>query len=433
MKTLITFLITLFCITNANAVEWTIISSPIQPDVITNRLGINQIKCSKDGKLYAVTDSGLFFSSDYGTKWIPLIVQFYENVPFGEIHFNSSGHIYCMVYHKILRTTNSGKAWKNIYQIVDMPGYAIGLSDFIVNKKNTIFISEFNIDMSKTLKLMTSVDNGDSWVQIDNYQFKNDYYGCNSRIFMTGESNYLFYLIKTFQVPTKVFGSSNGGNGWVDVTNAYTKNLFASNDINDEIYAGSGTDKPQISRNANNNWTTLIDLSNTNYLSIPAFKAVDKTILVATNKNVIYMSEDNGELYQTYSFGTSNNTINSFSYDNLWYYYCVTNEGIYRSKVPINPTDVEDNTNISKTDFNISPNPAIDNISISFSNLELSNPSISIFNSLGIEMKFKPSEGWQPSKGSSINISTEEFPTGVYYCSFNSGIRRITKSFVVVR
>jgi hypothetical protein len=63
----------------------------------------------------------------------------------------------------------------------------------------------------------------------------------------------------------------------------------------------------------------------------------------------------------------------------------------------------------------------------------LQNQSISIFNSLGIEMIFKPSEGWQPSEGSSINISTEDFPSGIYYCSFNSGINRITKSFVVVR
>jgi hypothetical protein len=32
-----------------------------------------------------------------------------------------------------------------------------------------------------------------------------------------------------------------------------------------------------------------------------------------------------------------------------------------------------------------------------------------------------------------INVSTESFPSGVYYCTFNSGMNRITKSFVVAK
>jgi hypothetical protein len=40
---------------------------------------------------------------------------------------------------------------------------------------------------------------------------------------------------------------------------------------------------------------------------------------------------------------------------------------------------------------------------------------------------------YQPSEGSSISFSTEDFPSGVYYCTLNSGMNRITKSFVVVK
>jgi N-acetylneuraminic acid mutarotase len=97
---------------------------------------------------------------------------------------------------------------------------------------------------------------------------------------------------------------------------------------------------------------------------------------------------------------------------------------------PITVVDVEEK-NIFNHQFFISPNPASENISISFANSELSNSSISIFNSLGIEMKrFEKKE---LTEKNSINISTESFPCGIYYCSFNSGINRITKSFVVVR
>lgn len=91
-------------------------------------------------------------------------------------------------------------------------------------------------------------------------------------------------------------------------------------------------------------------------------------------------------------------------------------------------TSVSDPTNISN-DILLFPNPTADNISISIKyGLQFeSGVHLSIFNSLGIEMKFNPSEG------SVINIPTKDFPSGIYYCILSSGTNRITKSFVVVR
>ena len=81
--------------------------------------------------------------------------------------------------------------------------------------------------------------------------------------------------------------------------------------------------------------------------------------------------------------------------------------------------------------INISPNPSSDNISISFSNSEFSNQSISIFNSIGVELKkFVEKE---INGQSSISFSTEEFPSGIYFCILTNGTKRVTKSFVVVR
>ena len=72
-----------------------------------------------------------------------------------------------------------------------------------------------------------------------------------------------------------------------------------------------------------------------------------------------------------------------------------------------------------------------DNITISFSNTGLSKISISIFNSLGIEIKrFKEMELVGEN---AINFSVESFPTGVYYCTLNYGIKKISRSFVVLR
>lgn len=95
-------------------------------------------------------------------------------------------------------------------------------------------------------------------------------------------------------------------------------------------------------------------------------------------------------------------------------------------------TDVNDNTAIiSDFTVNVFPNPATDNISISYSNSEFSNTSISIFNSLGVEVKRIDSKGL--SGQSSINVSTKSMTSGIYYCTMNDGTNKITKSFMVIK
>jgi hypothetical protein len=62
---------------------------------------------------------------------------------------------------------------------------------------------------------------------------------------------------------------------------------------------------------------------------------------------------------------------------------------------------------------------------------KLSNSSISIYNSFGIEIKRY--EEKELTGQSSINFSTEEFPVGMNYWTFNTEKEKITKSFVVIR
>ena len=82
-------------------------------------------------------------------------------------------------------------------------------------------------------------------------------------------------------------------------------------------------------------------------------------------------------------------------------------------------------------EFNISPNPSSENISISYATSELSNLSISIYNSMGVETNHFDSK--ELSGKSSIDFSSQDLPTGFYYCTLNIGINKITKSFVIVK
>jgi hypothetical protein len=91
-----------------------------------------------------------------------------------------------------------------------------------------------------------------------------------------------------------------------------------------------------------------------------------------------------------------------------------------------NNSDVKANNISFPKEFFISPNPANDYITINTINLEL-NTKISINNMLGIEILSKI------LNNSNINISTQDFPSGIYYCTLNTGINKITKSFVIIK
>lgn len=112
------------------------------------------------------------------------------------------------------------------------------------------------------------------------------------------------------------------------------------------------------------------------------------------------------------------------------YIYIGTIEGIYRIKLSDLISDVDDNSIVTEIEMTISPNPTSENISISISG-DNQNQCISIFNSLGIEVKRIDAN--ELLGKSSIEVSTSGFPMGMYYCILNNGQEKITKSFVVIR
>jgi len=78
----------------------------------------------------------------------------------------------------------------------------------------------------------------------------------------------------------------------------------------------------------------------------------------------------------------------------------------------------------------IFPNPSSDNLKLVFNN-GLQIHTVKIINSLGQEIKTIELNTFEGR--STINISIDKFPIGIYYCILTSKGNRITKSFVVLR
>lgn len=100
-----------------------------------------------------------------------------------------------------------------------------------------------------------------------------------------------------------------------------------------------------------------------------------------------------------------------------------------------NPVVSVEDSYASNFKFDISPNPASDNINIAlFNNADLLNERdihLGICNSLGIEIL--ESNIKDITIKNSIVISTKELASGIYYCTFTFGKNKISKSFAIVK
>ncbi|MBC8146765.1 MAG: T9SS type A sorting domain-containing protein [Bacteroidetes bacterium] len=159
------------------------------------------------------------------------------------------------------------------------------------------------------------------------------------------------------------------------------------------------------------------------------------------NEEIYYMcSKDNGVNWNDILLGNNNSTLSEYpsialSDSIVHVIWSDKRDGpngeIYYKRNPTGNISRIEDIDIPKNYLTVYPNPASDHISISFTNVGLSDVSISIFNLLGIEIKrFNEKELFGKN---TVDFSTKCFPSGVYYCTLNYGINKISRSFVVVR
>ncbi|MCX6154174.1 MAG: T9SS type A sorting domain-containing protein [Candidatus Kapabacteria bacterium] len=144
-----------------------------------------------------------------------------------------------------------------------------------------------------------------------------------------------------------------------------------------------------------------------------------------SNNYIIKFDSSGNKLYEK-SWGPSGSCLFAIS-KNDKNDYCILGRNYLVCLNDSLLTNVFDINNKSN-DLIISPNPTTDFLNIS----GLQGEAVQIFSIEGEKlMEIKPSEGFEPSEGSKIDISA--LPVGVYYLSVTTGTQRITKSFVVVR
>ena len=201
------------------------------------------------------------------------------------------------------------------------------------------------------------------------------------------------------------------------------------------------------------NWSQVVKFKTVYYIWPPPTKLtpengisnIHDTIIVLTCNDVEYANKYGFQIALDTNFTSiikkifvtpPSYTFSGLKSNTTYYWRCEAGDCNYNgewSEIYSFTTGKMDNISFTYTnnEFILFPNPATTYLTVSSSNEEITFNSINIYNSLGIEIKrFNENELLGKS---SINLTTDEFPSGIYYCTLNSGTNKITKSFVVIR
>ncbi|MBM2814645.1 MAG: glycoside hydrolase, family [Ignavibacteria bacterium] len=394
-------------------------------------------------------------------QWIKCFDGGVKFNPFTSLAINGDRIFAATSVNGIYISSDNGKNW-----VQKNNGISYTHTNFLKVQGQIVFAGINGHNTSKTPGgLYFSTDNGESWKATSNNIFSDKSIG--SMAFIDN-----IILVGT-GFNEGVFMSSDNGISWTTMNNGFDlSNFFVASIINykNRIFIGTAQGI-FVSDDTCKTWA--LKKSNNFAIGIKAFDIIGDTIFAAgtfgffrsTNKGDIWESPDNIitkvyisdiEVYNDKIFAaTENGFYVSTNRGDTWIQrniglkdldcdaitikgedvFIVSNNinygSIYKAKVEDLISGIDENPIQSKVNIVISPNPVSDNISISILNSDFSDISISIFNSLGIEiMQF---ENKELSGQNLINIPTETFPQGIYFCTLTSGSNNITMSFVVIK
>jgi hypothetical protein len=157
--------------------------------------------------------------------------------------------------------------------------------------------------------------------------------------------------------------------------------------------------------------------------------AIRGNYIFAATYDGVLLSVNNCESWQSLNTGLRSLIVESMAVcgDNV---FATTPAGVSRIRID-DITAVETSTAPADFQITLSPNPVSDVITVTSLGSDFTNRSISIYNSLGVELKRY--SGMDLSGRRQVSLSTKEFPPAAYYVVMHSGNKISTAGFVIVR
>jgi len=272
--------------------------------------GGNDLAIDSTGNLLACNSNGIFRTSNNGTNWD----QISNLNSVLSIAVSGNGDYYAgNNYGKIIKSTNSGLSWVEIYNN-QIQGNTTGIRDIMIKPDGKIFAGVYY------LGLFRSIDNGINWFRINNGL-------TNQRVSIVASNGNAKLYAGTFH--DGLFASSNSGNLWTQIglTNKYVFSIGFNGALNIFVYTPSQQGGLYRSTDSGLNWEqTGNGLSLSGNINI--FRTINGTIFCASG-NGIYKSSDNGSNWN--QSGLAGINVTFFDNNRSNYLFAGTSEAIFRS------------------------------------------------------------------------------------------------------
>lgn len=363
-------------------------------------------------------------TTDAGTTWVN---QKYKNKArdyFIDIHFfNENTGILSDRAGYFYKTTNAGAEWTQISEISD-----VSIHDIYFVNEQVGYVAYWSSSVNEFFVKKTT-EGGNYWdhckafadTSIDKLHFLNENLG------YTASKNGIF--IKT----------TDGGKNWttkiIDSTLKYNQVYFIDENTgwfvtnlyyHDSNWVRFDSIVVQKTTDGGESWVLQLYAEGT------------YTNMQFLNENYGWIITEQGYTFKTTDGGNNWEKLPSATNKYLSFLHIISEEkcrafgknGLVM-EYNCEQTSIEEPLPFSEsTDIQIFPNPATNEITLSIPEEQNIN-SISIFNSLGMEVK--RIEQTKLIGNCKITISTADLPNGLYHCSIVNQSGSVTKSFVVVR
>jgi len=377
---------------------------------VNNGILGNTVNCSvtKDSNIFVGTSfGGVFHSTDNGNSWSERNTDLSSSYDRSIYSIALKDTVLFVGEHfGVYMTTNYGLNWKSL-----VPDFKIPANNIIIKDTNVII-------STRDYGIFLTTDMGVNWLQKNSGLLEPDV-----RAILLDEND-----IYAGTYGYGVARSTNTCESWEHLLNGLDiRFILCLAKCGDMLLAGSKGGTLYYSTNNGENWYILA--SDFNDVDINNLLVIGSNIFAGTLKG-LYISKNFGVTWEKAKPPLDTKTIFSLSRNDKYIFASTMHKsGFYRAKLSdLGIVDVSEK--LTQIDFQIFPNPATNEITLSLPEEQNIN-SISIFNSLGIEKK--RIEQTEIIGNSKITISTADLPVGLYHCSFVNQTGRVTKSFVVVR
>ncbi|HPI20420.1 MAG TPA: YCF48-related protein, partial [Candidatus Kapabacteria bacterium] len=401
--------------------------------------------------------------TDGGKSWFEL-TKFFEHKSINYYNFfDKNTGIFSVVQPSgeydittLYKTTNGGEDWFELYKFDN----AYSRNFFFLNEQigwNVYYAT------SKEFYIYKTTDGGNYWFYqkylndstVYTINFENENFGyCISSnkkaIYITNNGGVDWKTIKldsnltitnfslldenNILVGSKggILKTADGGETWNRIQLDSNETYTVINFINDSTCWALGRSGLPLTfktyyktTNQGESWEKKFD--STNFNGLKFFDELNGYVY-SSSLGSVFKTTDGGDSWVNCNTGTNQSL--TFYFTNKENGWAIGDSGILLN-YSCTETAIEEPLPISENNvFQIFPNPATNEITLSIPEEQNLN-SISIFNSLGMEVKrIEQSEIVGKNK---ITILTADLPSGLYHCSFVNQGRRVTKSFVVVR